>query len=62
MSAPCKDCKQRYPACHDKCKSYQDWVSIERQKKEDSQKRSMSEVDIMHINNIYKTKRRNNHV
>lgn len=62
MSAPCKDCKQRHPACHDKCKSYQDWVSIERQKKEDSQKRSMSEVDIMHINNIYKTKRRNNHV
>lgn len=22
---PCKECRQRYPACHDKCLSYIDW-------------------------------------
>jgi hypothetical protein len=22
---PCKDCEERYPACHDKCEKYKDW-------------------------------------
>lgn len=22
---PCKECRNRSPACHDRCKSYQDW-------------------------------------
>lgn len=61
MSAPCKDCKKRHPACHDKCKTYQEWITSERQKKSDIQKRTMSEADSMHINNIYKARRRNHH-
>lgn len=24
---PCKDCPNRYPACHDKCEKYKAWKS-----------------------------------
>ena len=24
---PCKDCKDRYPVCHDKCEKYKEWKS-----------------------------------
>ena len=23
--SPCKDCKNRHPACHDSCERYNDW-------------------------------------
>ena len=25
---PCKDCKKRYPACHDKCEQYKEWKKM----------------------------------
>ena len=25
---PCKDCKKRYPACHDKCEQYKEWKKL----------------------------------
>ena len=25
---PCKDCKKRYPACHDKCDKYKEWKKL----------------------------------
>lgn len=24
---PCKDCSDRYPGCHDKCRGYAEWKS-----------------------------------
>lgn len=27
MNAPCKNCPDRYPACHDKCQKYQTWLA-----------------------------------
>lgn len=26
--APCKDCKERYTACHDKCEKYQEYKRV----------------------------------
>ena len=60
MSAPCKDCKFRCPACHDRCLTYKDWIATVHEKKEEIKKHSLSESDYFHINNIYKAKRRNN--
>ena len=62
MSAPCRNCKDRHPACHDKCKTYIEWVTLEHKKKEDVMKHTLSEVDTIHINNIYRERRRHNRV
>lgn len=27
MKGPCKDCKDRHPACHDSCEKYKAWLA-----------------------------------
>ena len=27
MDAPCRGCPDRYPACHDHCQKYQQWLA-----------------------------------
>lgn len=34
MMCPCKDCEERHPACHGKCKKYIEWKKEEAEKKE----------------------------
>lgn len=34
MKSPCKNCTNRYPACHDKCQSYLEFVKINRENNE----------------------------
>ena len=34
MSAPCKDCQERYTACHDHCEKYKSWKANEAARKE----------------------------
>lgn len=60
MNAPCYKCEDRCPACHDRCERYKEWKSVEDRKKESVRDACLTETDIMHISNIYKTKRRNN--
>lgn len=38
VTAPCKDCPDRYPGCHSKCPKYQQF-------KEDNEKRKQAEQE-----------------
>lgn len=31
--SPCTECTERYPGCHSKCESYNDWLQAQREKK-----------------------------
>lgn len=32
--APCKNCKDRHPACHSECKGYKEWLEVLDKEKE----------------------------
>ena len=35
MVCPCKDCKERYPACHSHCNRYKEWrADLDKRKEE----------------------------
>ena len=42
--APCKDCEDRYPACHDLCSQYRRWVA-ERDEIKQKRKENAKEHD-----------------
>lgn len=56
----CKDCTERYPACHDHCETYQkgleEWVETKRMIKRN--KRTVKEYNSFIIENTIKSKRR----
>lgn len=58
-NAPCKDCKDRKPACHDTCETYKSWLSVEHEKKEHNNSHT-NIYDNFHIDNIVKARRRYN--
>lgn len=52
--SPCKDCKNRYPGCHDKCLAFIDWTQ-ERQVVKDKlfkEKEAKYALNNMHINRM----------
>lgn len=50
---PCRDCKARYPACHDKCVKHIIYTSIRKRRKEKIQENMKECTD-----HIYKPKLR----
>lgn len=59
--SPCMECYHRHRACHDHCSKYKEWKEAEQSKKESIREHGMSIADEVHIENIYKSKRRANH-
>lgn len=55
------ECDHRHRACHDHCLKYKEWKEVEQSKKESIREHGMSVADEVHIENIYKSKRRANH-
>lgn len=60
MNAPCLGCKERHPACHDSCEKYKVWMCEEKKRKDHVKGACMNEFDMMHLDHIYKAKRRYN--
>lgn len=46
---PCKDCKSRYPACHDKCEAYQRAKEEEEAIKENRRKFTNIEMAVIDL-------------
>lgn len=49
MSPPCKDCPDRYPACHDACEKYQKFRSERLKIYEENHRRHETDANVFLI-------------
>ena len=50
LNSPCKDCGDRYPACHSKCEKYLEF----RTKLKEYQEEERRQIDLDHITNQHR--------
>lgn len=57
MSLACKDCEKRYPGCHDKCQTYQEWKTDRERFLDDIHKQKVIN-DVLTLNTEQRCRRR----